>query len=232
MLIAQADITSRINDLQMPSQTAYVDSLADVNLFVAMFIFACGLVYLLQGWKVFKILVIVNAAVLGGFLGVKVGSFLEGSNMPIFVGIAGGALLAVLSWPLMKFAVSLMGGLAGSFLGYGLWNYVAEVAGKQQLADYGWVGALLGLITLGLLALVIFKAVIIIFTSLQGSLMTVSGIVAILMKFDPLKVQLETGLKNIHVLPLLIGLPAIIGVAFQHSAFYKKSAKKPSGDPS
>ena len=59
-------------------------------------------------------------------------------------GIAGALLLGVLSWPLMKVTVSLMGALVGGMAGMLLWGYLFTVAGQPQLAPYAWTGGLLG----------------------------------------------------------------------------------------
>jgi len=217
----------------VPTQGQIVDWLVELSgaqfgAILAMVLFACGLVYMLQGWKIFKILVIANAAVLGAIAGFHVGAYLRGQDTWLYTGIGGGMLLAVLAGPLMNYAVSLMGGLAGSFLGYGLWGYLADTIGRGELVQYAWVGALIGLITLGLLAFVILKTVVTIITSVQGSLMTVSGIVALLIKHEPFRQALETPLReNTHLAALLVGVPAVIGIAFQSTA--SKKAKKKSG---
>ncbi|HUT01534.1 MAG TPA: DUF4203 domain-containing protein [Phycisphaerae bacterium] len=216
----------------IPSQGEVLDSLiglaqSNYGAVMAMFLFACGLVYMLQGWKIFKVLVVANAAVLGAVIGAHLGGLLRGQDTWLYTGIAGGMLLAVLAGPLMKYAVSLMGGLAGSFVGYSLWHYVARTVDRPEMGQYGWVGALIGLITLGLLAFVILKAVVTIVTSIQGSLMTVSGIVALLMKHPALRESLEFPLRqNTHLIALLVGVPAVIGFAFQYSGVAKKAAKK------
>ena len=216
----------------LPSQDQVLDSLIELSQstygsIMAMLLFACGLVYMLQGWKIFKILVIANAAVLGAVVGAHVGGFLRGENTWLYTGIAGGLLLAVLAGPLMKYAVSLMGGLAGSFVGYSLWHYVARTMERPDFTQYGWVGALIGLITLGLLAFVILKTVVTVITCIQGSVMAVSGVVALLMKHPALRESLELPLRqNTHLVALLVGVPAVIGFAFQYSGAAKKAAKK------
>ncbi len=218
----------------MPSQTEVVDYLIDLGsseygAVMAMLLFACGLVYMLQGWKIFKVLVVANAAVLGAVVGGKLGMLLHGQNTWLYTGIAGGLLLAVLAGPLMRYAVSLMGGLAGSFLGYALWRYLADTLGQPDMLTYAWVGALIGLITLGLLAFVILQIVVTIVTSVQGALMTVCGIVALLMKYQPLRDSLEMPLRhNTHLVLLLIGVPAVIGFAMQQTYIAKKARKKKS----
>jgi tetrahydromethanopterin S-methyltransferase subunit B len=200
----------------------------DYGWVMAVVLVACGLVYTLQGWKIFKILVIVNAGLLGAVVGGHVGSVLGGHNTWLYMGIAGGLLLAVLAGPLMKYAISLMGGLAGSFLGYSMWHYVVALVGQEDLSRYAWVGAMIGLITLGLLAFIIVQAVVTIITSVQGSVMTICGLVVIVMTCAPTATNsLEESLRrNNHLMALLIAVPAIIGVAFQYSLTGKKGKKK------
>jgi len=222
-----ADIWEKLASFEMPSQAEYVGSLTTMHLATAIILFACGMVYLLHGWKTFKVLVIVNAALLGGFLGGNLGRLLQGQNMPVFCGAAGALLLAVLAWPLMKVAIGVMGGLAGGFLGYGMWAYVSEAIGRPAIAEHAWAGALIGLVTLGLLGFVIFRLVVMVFTSFQGAMMAVSGLVAMLMRLGPLRVRLHDNLaSNIHLMVLLIGTPTIIGFAFQYAAMAKKAQKK------
>jgi len=82
-------------------------------------------------------------------------------------------------------------------------------------------------VTLGLLAVVIFRFVVMIFTSVQGSLMIVSGIVAILMKLEMLRSRLRPALAaNAHLLLLLVAVPALIGFGMQYAAMSKKAKKK------
>lgn len=225
-----------IRNWQMPSQPQYLDYLQAAGIVQAALLLAVGVVYLIYGWKIFRILVVVNAAVLGALLGTKIGSMLnlQGSNMPLFGAIAISLLFAVLALPLMKYAVSLMGALAGSLLGYSVWHYVCRAANAPELGNSAWVGALIGLVTLGLLAFIIFRIVIIIFTAFQGALFTSSGILGVLMQWDAFRTSLLTSLRaNPYLLPMLVLVPAIIGFAFQHAYFDKKGAAKkpaPAGD--
>ncbi|MDY6914660.1 MAG: hypothetical protein SVT52_09435 [Planctomycetota bacterium] len=221
----------KISCLQVPTTSEYVGYLETLGALQAVLLLACGLVYLLQGWKVFKILVVVNAAVLGVLAGAQLGGMLGGRNMPLFGAIACALLFAALAWPLMKFAVSIMGGLVGSFLGFGLWRYITDATGRVDLNQYAWTGALIGLLTLGLLAFVIFRQVIVIFTSVQGAVLAVSGIVSVLLKYPSIHEELAEALNtNNRLLPLLIAVPAVIGFAFQQVALGKKRKKKSGGD--
>jgi hypothetical protein len=216
----------------IPSRQEFVQYLTEIDPLKAVLLLALGLVYMLYGWKAFKILVIANAGMIGIVLGAMVGRHMQGtetttSNLPTFTAIAGGLLLAVAAWPLMKYAVSLMGALVGSLVGYGLWRYLAEVSGQITLGQYAWAGALLGLVTLGMLAFVIFQITVMILTSIQGTMMTVSGILALLLRYPSIGQDLRNSLlTEMHLLPLLIIVPAAIGFIFQHAAFSGKAKKK------
>jgi hypothetical protein len=150
-------------------------------------------------------------------------------NLPLVTSIAGALLLGVLAWPLMKYAVSLMGALVGGATGLLVWRYLALAAGQVQLVDYHWVGALLGLITLGMLAFVIFRLTIIAFTALQGSAMAVSAVLTLLLRYDRFRLDVEDSLvNNIHLLPLLIAVPTIIAIVVQDATGGGKPKKKTS----
>ena len=227
---AAKDIVDRILALELPSQQDYVYTLLHLNVLVAFLLIVCGLVYLLQGWKLFKILVIANAAMIGGFMGAQLGGALRGQDTALFGGIAGALLLAVLAWPLLKYAVSLMGAICGGLLGYGVWNYIAVAIGHRELATYAWAGGLLGMITLALLAFVILKFTVMVFTSFQGALMTASGLLAMLMKYDAIRSGLKDKLAySDHLVTWLIAVPTILGFALQRIAMSKKSKKSSKG---
>ena len=224
-----ADIVEKLRNLQVPSQEEFVNTLTTIDAVPAMLMLLFGLVSLLLGWKIFKGLVIANATCIGGLLGAELGKMVETSNgtMWLFGMVAGGLLMAVLAWPMMKYAVSAMGGLAGSFLGYGVWHYVANMTGRADLLDHAWVGALIGLIKLGLLAFIMFRLVVMTFTAFEGALLTVAGALALLLKYEPIAEDVKTALhNNVHMLPLLVILPAVVGFALQYNAVHKLSLRK------
>lgn len=223
-------LVDKIYSLDIPTQQEFLGWLAALNAIQAILLLAAGLLCLLQGWKVFKVIVIVNAAILGTLAGGYLGRLLPGANTPLIAGLAGALLFGVLAWPLMKYAVSVMGGLVGAFLGYAVWLYAATAAGQEQIAAYAWAGALIGLIALGLLAFVIFRLVVEIFTAFQGALLTVAGIVALLLMHESLRDKLTGAFEsNEYLLPLVICVPGVIGFAFQETAARKKRRKKMSG---
>jgi hypothetical protein len=217
---------------KIPTQQEFVQYLSTMDPLQAVLLLAIGLTYMLAGYKMFRVLVTANMAFLGFALGHIVGNWAPSPhNLPFVTGVAGALLLGVLSWPLMKFAVSLMGGLIGAAVGAILWRYLARVAGQETLVPYYGVGAMLGLVTLGMLTFVIFRMTIIIFTSLQGSAMAVAAALSMLLRYERFRPQVEDGLmNNVHLLPLLILVPTIIAIVIQDATGggrHKESAKGP-----
>ena len=215
----------------LPTRQEFVNLLTDVAFFEAIVLVALGAVYMLYGWKVFKALVVVNAllagAVLGSMLGSTLGAQQDGQGMQIIGGLVGGVTLGIVALPMMKFAVSLMGGLAGSFVGYGLWVYVAALNGNPEPAQNAWAGALVGLASLGMLTVVLYNETIVLSTALQGALLGVTGALALAMRIDRIRPDLSNNLvNNVHILPILIVVPMVIGVVFQYSGCAKKRKKK------
>src|SRR5438128_1788356 len=80
----------------------------------AAILILAGIVYLAFGIYIYRTLVTVNAAVvgtyLGGLLGNKLGNALAGA-------MVGGFLGAAVTWPMMKYAVAVMGGIFGMLAG-------------------------------------------------------------------------------------------------------------------
>ena len=175
-------------------------------LHAALFVGA-GLVYLLYGWKVFKILVVINAALLGAWAGHWLGQVRGLGWWPAPVGCVA---FAALSWPFMRYAVSLMGGLAGAVLGV----LAARSLGLEGPALAA--GAVIGMATLGLLAFVFLRILVSGLSAVQGAVMTVGGLVAIVSRFRDMGGHIRTALYGHgYLLPLLVVVPAIIGFAYQ-----------------
>ncbi len=218
-------LLDRLRAWEMPSQAEFLDQLGGIGMFQAVLLLASGLVYLLYGWKVFKILVMVNAAVLGAIVGLRVGMYFQdkGPNVPLLAACAGGVLLGLLALPLIKYAVSLMGGLAGALLGYWAWIAGCRLTDHLDLLRYAWVGSGVGLMLLGVLAFLIFRFTVIVFTSFQGAVLTITGLLAVLVQFDAPRASITAAFKaDEHVLPVLVLLPAFFGLLFQLS-FGEKS---------
>jgi hypothetical protein len=86
--------------------------------------------------------------------------------------------------------------------------------------DLCWAGALTGLILFGLLSFILFRGSVMMYTSLQGSVMLVFGILGLIYKYQSIAptVTDKMTLKP-FLLPLTIFVPALLGVVYQQTQF-------------
>ncbi len=193
---------------------AYITSL---NLVEAITFMSFGVVCLLYGWRVFKILVVISFALLGLFLGVSVTDKIVGLNSQLWGGLVGMLLLAVLSVPLMKWAVCLLGAVAGGVLSSGIW-YACGLTERYILA-----GALIGMVAGGMISFIIFKVAVILFSSLGGSCLIVVGFLALLYIYPQTSERVEEIIfTKKWFLPTILMAPTLIGVVLQNK-FVKDS---------
>ncbi|MHC4646566.1 MAG: hypothetical protein ACYTBJ_13785 [Planctomycetota bacterium] len=186
----------------------YVTSL---NFLEALTFISFGVVCLLYGWRVFKILVVISFGLLGLALGIVVGERIQGSNSQLWGGLIGLGLLATLSVPLMKWAVGVLGAVSGGLITSGLW-YAFGLNEK-----YIWAGALIGLIAGGMISFIIFRIAVMLFSSLGGSMLMVTGLLALLY----LCPQTDDGIRRLvfqhnWFLPVALMVPTAVGLIVQN----------------
>ena len=124
-------------------------------------------------------------------------------------------LTAIVSIPLMKWSICILGALAGGTITAALW-YALEF--HQQ---YLWAGAVSGLIAGGMISFIIFKVAVMLFTSLGGSITMMAGVLALLHQFQKLSEPGTTAIyDSVHnqawFLPAVLILPTLIGVYTQN----------------
>jgi len=210
-------IFQRIDALAHPENL--VDTLAQTTWVVGAIFVTVGLLCMLQGYKLYKGVVLLTALGLGLVVGYQLGEHIQAEAI-----VAGclGVLLAVVAWPFMKFAVAICGGLAGAFVGANAWSAIATHLNAQAEAinlppDAYWAGALTGLVLFGLLSFILFELSVVMFTSLSGSVLAVLGIVVLLLQVAAWRDSIAAGLKaNPLIMPMLIVVPALIGLVLQY----------------
>ena len=204
------------------------ETLQPMSLVWATVLLIVGLTTLLNGYKYYKLVTIVLAMALGSISGYYLGEKIGAAYI-----VAGclALLVAVTCFPLMKYAVAVIGGLAGAFIGANLWVAVARLMFEGSQADAfsknAWVGALVGLIALGMLAFILFKVTIIVFTSVSGSTIAVVGGLALLFQVPDWRTPIVDSIA-VHpiVVPLLILVPAVIGLLVQETDSLAHPVKK------
>jgi hypothetical protein len=181
-----------------------------------------GIVYLVFGVYMYKALITVNLAVVGAYLGAFIGYKTGGSAAMIPWSLIGGFTFAAMTWPLMKYAVAIMGGLYGFLLGAALWH-TAHLEAK-----YAWAGGGMGLIAFGMLSFILFRGSIMMYTSLQGSVMLVFGLLGLIFKYQSVSPKLMASLTSQPVaLPLAIFVPTVLGLIYQQTQFGAAAAGGP-----
>ncbi len=208
--------TQAAEEAVVPMETfwSYITSL---NLVEAVTFISFGAVCLFYGWRVFKILVVISFALLGLFLGFSITDKIVGLNSQLWGGLVGMVLLAVLSIPLMKWAVCLLGAAAGGILTSGIW-YASGLTERYILA-----GALIGMVAGGMISFIVYKVAVILFTSLGGSCLIVVGSLALLYLYPQTSGRVEDIIfTKKWFLPTVLMAPTLIGVILQNK-FVKDS---------
>ncbi len=210
------EVFQKLDALAHPDQL--VETLSQLSWVVACILVVAGLACMLQGYKLYKWVVLLVALGLGVVVGWQLGDQIQAG---VIVAGCLGVLLAVVAWPFMKFAVSACGGLAGAFIGANCWTAIAtqvNEAGNFSLPpDAYWAGALMGLIAFGMLSFILFEVSVVIFTSFSGSVFAVLGVLALLLQIESMRTTIADSLKaNPLVVPMLIVVPAVIGLVIQH----------------
>jgi hypothetical protein len=141
-----------------------------------------------------------------------------GPTYQLMGGLIGMGVLAVLSVPLMRWAVCVLGAAAGGLLTSGLWY----ACGLTE--TYIWAGALIGIVAGGMISFIIFKAAVILFSSMWGSSLIVVGSLALLYLYPKTTVQVESWVFTLRwFLPTVLMIPTAVGVIVQHK--FVKGAK-------
>ena len=186
----------------------YVTSL---NFLEALTFISFGAVCLLYGWRVFKILVVISFGLLGLGLGILIGEKIQGENSQIWAGLIGLGIMAAVSVPLMRWAVCILGAIAGGTLTSGIWY----ACGLPE--TYIWAGALIGIVAGGMISFIIFRIAVMVFSSLGGSVLIVAGLLALLYLYPQTKQETqELVFDNKWFLPVALLIPTAVGLIVQN----------------
>jgi len=200
-----AAVRRNLDVLNHPETLA--DVLTQINIVWAGIFVVIGGMCVLHGYRWHKILLIVLAGLLGVWAGVTVG---EHVGTPEIASACLGGLFAVLAWPLLRYAVALFGGLAGAFAGANVWTAL----GHDPSLHY--MGALLGLVIVGMLAFMTYRPVVIILTTIGGASLLVFGAIAAMLHVEGWRGgMLEAMQANTLLIPIVVASAAAFGAVFQ-----------------
>jgi hypothetical protein len=219
------DIPTILAATAKAAQNGQQSTVIDVNLFwqqiltlhlrESLTLIAFGAVCIFYGWRIFTILVSICAGFIGMMIGMELGRRM-GSE--IWGGVIGTVALAAISVPLMKWAVSVLAAIAGGIITGGIWY----ACGLPQ--EYMWVGALVGAVAGGMISFIVFKISVMLFTSLAGTAMVLTGVLALLHLYEPsAKGIQDIVLSHVWVVPAALIVPTI-GFVFLQNKFVKGSS--------
>jgi hypothetical protein len=196
---------------------AFWQQITSLTQLEALTFIAFGAVCLMYGWRVFKTLVVISFALIGMYAGSLAAIKISGDNKQVIGGIIGMLVLGTLAMPLMRWAVSILGALAGGIVTAGLW-YACELPEK-----YIWAGGLVGIVAGGMIAFIALKWAVMLFSCLGGSALLVTGVLALFHLWGQTSSQVEDlFFRQNWFLPVALIVPAVIGFAVQHK-FIKRS---------
>lgn len=194
---------------RFPEQTDLLKFAQNMGPGLAALLIIMGIVYLLFGFQIYRILVLLNSAAVGFIIGAAIGD-LKGASIPC--AIAGGVLAGAISWPTTKYAVAVMGGLFGAMVAATLWRLLG------QEPSFTWAGAMTGLVAGGLLCFIVFNGCVMAYMSLQGSTMLIFGLLGLLLKYQEIAPRVGDYLAlKPFVLPLFVFIPTVLGTMFQQN---------------
>jgi len=192
-----------------PGQGDVLTWCQDMSIGTGILLVLMGLVYLMYGFSQYKWLIAVNAAMIGMYIGTAIGTRY---NHTLAGGAIGCVVAAAATLPLLKWVVAVVGGVCGAVFGAAVWKTV----GLQ--GDLAWAGALTGLVGFGMLSFILFRGSIIMYTSLQGAMMLILGILGLAFKHpDTMPKVTQTMSAQPYLLPVLVFVPAILGLIYQQT---------------
>jgi hypothetical protein len=79
-----------------------------------------------------------------------------------------------------------------------------------------WAGAAIGLISFGLASFILFRGSIIMYTSIQGALMFIVGLLGLILKYQDVTPKITHNMiSHPLIFPLAVLIPTILGLVFQ-----------------
>lgn len=191
--------------------------ITSLGILEALTFMSFGAVCLLYGWRIFKILVVISFSMFGLFLGLTISNQMGSGNSPLLGGLMA-IVLGIVSVPLMRWAVSILGAIAGGLITAGGWY----AFGLPE--QYIWAGGLVGVVAGGMISFIVFRIAVMLFSSLGGSGLMVMGVLALLCLYPQTTERIQELVFNEKwFLPIALLIPAAFGVLVQNK-FIKGSA--------
>ncbi|MEQ9616780.1 MAG: hypothetical protein RLN60_01960 [Phycisphaerales bacterium] len=183
------------------------DIVTNINLVWAVIFVLVGATCVINGYRWHKTVITVLAGMSGVYAGMLIGEHVGDTTI---ASACLALLFVILAWPLMRYSAALFGGLAGAFAGANIWTAVGADAEMHH------VGAIIGLVVVGMLAFLTFRAVVIVLTAVGGAALFVLGGMALLMQIGSFRGGVLDGISDKPmIVPVVAGSAALIGAIVQ-----------------
>jgi hypothetical protein len=206
----------------MPTLPGLLDQIANMPILQSVGLLILGIVFLVWGGRFFKLLMMLNAAVIGavagGALAVQIG---QDAYWWQFM-LGGAVVIGLLAWPLMKLTVGLLAMGYGAVLGYAVYETVAVAMERTDLLAHSWSGAIAGALVLGLIGFLLLPVGVRILMALQGACMFAAGLLGLLFQNPDMHEYITESLMAKPPL-LMIGVTGVffVGLALQLATMRK-----------
>jgi hypothetical protein len=186
------------------------DQITKLELVEAVTFISFGVVCLVYGYRIYKILVTICFGLAGLLVGVLANRMLIEGNV-VWLCLIIITLFVGLSFPFVKWGVCILGGIAGAILASGIW--LAAALPMQFM----WAGALTGLVAGAMISFAAFKGAVILFTCLQGSVLLAMGALGVFYDYLPGRDKLQALVfEQKWFLPIVLVAPLLLGAIIQY----------------
>jgi hypothetical protein len=190
--------------------TELLEMLSGLPLLGASVILTVGVLCVLNGYRWHKWVVAALAFICGLGIGFRLSQELGKSTI---VAASIGCLCAIIATPLLRITVAIFGGITGAFIGAHAWTAL-----EANPADANWAGAAIGFVVVAMASIMLFRLVVVLFTSVGGAAMVVFGGICLMMHVPDWQGAVRANLEgNQHLIPLLLTLAAVSGFVLQES---------------
>lgn len=206
-LDALEESATRLDILNHPNEL--LGTLQNLGVIWGSIFLVIGIICILNGYRWHK-WVIVACAFLGGVgLGHLLAQQMGESKVAM---MAIGLLCAVVATPMLRVTTAIFAGLTGAFIGANVWTAFAA-APEQYMA-----GAGMGFIAFALASFLLFKWMVVAFTSIGGGALAVLGAITLLLSVPSWQDSVTRSLSDNHLITLLVAVAAATGFVMQHQA--------------
>jgi hypothetical protein len=199
----------------------WVDWLQSLPLAAVILAVAAGIIVLLYGRTLFRAIVVINAAILAGYLGWQVGLPM---NRPWLFSLGFAVIFGILAWPLFKLGVAVLFGLVGAALG------MQAAAVSPYAETYGFIFAIVGFVVFAVLGWLVLLFAVTVFTAVEGSIMIVLSLLELMrrggMRVREIPWLAPDRVGAVHIIILVL---ALLGILYQFgvAARVQKSVPAP-----